>query len=293
MVERTKDFQSQICPLCGAEASNFYKADDISYFDCSTCDFIFADTALLGALDRGETRRKYDHSYWAMELPAARERSFGPSLVLVAEAILYSRRGIKSFLDIGSGPGYLLDALAVYLPNNSSLFYGIEMYPPSREYCSKHENYLVGDLKSLATRGFGFQAGVCVEVIEHLTPNMLKKLAADLAMISDDQSLYIFNTGLTSYVKNENITYLDPLQRGHICSWSVRAAATIFGPLGFTVMPIEGKTWAFAVEYHQSEICLDIRDRIWTPKNENKSILHDPEMGSLLYCAGINAARAY
>lgn len=288
-MEKTDDFQSQFCPLCGVKAANFHKADGVPYFDCSACDFIFADTALLAAIDRGETLRKYDRDYWTMELPAARERSFGPALIRAAEAILYARRNIKSFLDIGSGPGYLLDALAFYLPNNSSLFYGIETHPPPPRYRSKHPNYLVGDLKSLATRGFRFQAGVCIEVIEHLTPNMLKKLAADLAKISDEQSLYIFNTGLTAYVKNGNIGYLDPVRRGHICSWSIRAAAKIFGPQGFTVTPIQGRTWVFAVEYRQSETCLDICDRNWMPKKKNKSILHDPQTGSLLYYAGLDA----
>ena len=213
-MEKTDDFQSQFCPLCGAKAANFHKADGVRYFDCSACDFIFADTALLAAIDRGETLRKYDRDYWTMELPAARERSFGPALIRTAEAILYARRNIKSFLDIGSGPGYLLDALAFYLPNNSSLFYGIETHPPPPRYRSKHPNYLVGDLKSLATRGFRFQAGVCIEVIEHLTPSMLKKLAADLARISDEQSLYIFNTGLTAYVKNETWVISTPCDEG-------------------------------------------------------------------------------
>jgi DNA end-binding protein Ku len=37
----------------------------------------------------------------------------------------------------------------------------------------------------------------------------------------------------------------------------------------------------------------DIRDRIWTAHPENKKTLTDPDMGSLLYCAGLDAARAY
>jgi hypothetical protein len=260
--------QSQLCPVCGAKADYFHKADGVSYFDCSACDFIFAHPALLAAVDRGENLRKYDDDYWTTELSAASARAFGPSLIRVAEAILYARQRIKSFLDLSSGPGYLLDALAIYLPNSSNFFYGIEMYPPPPQYRSMHPHYLVGDLRSLARHGFSFQAGVCIEVIEHLTPTMLKNLAGDLARVSNDEALYVFNTGLTAYVKNENIGYLDPVRRGHICSWSVRAVTTIFGLHGFTAMPIRGKTWAFAVEYHQSEKSPDIRDRIWTPKTE-------------------------
>jgi hypothetical protein len=279
------------CPLCGAGAAQFHEVTGVHYFECAPCDFIFADRELLDRIDAGEPMRAYDEAYWRMELPAARERSFGAALVRVAETLLYARGDVIRFLDIGTGPGYLLDAVATYLPQRAMMFYGIEAFPPPEQFRSRHPHYIAGELASLYGRVF--QAGTCIEVIEHMTPAMVSTLGRDLARISDEDSIYLFNTGLTDFVRREEIGYLDPFRRGHICAWSVTAAAKVLGPHGFAVQAIPGKPWAFVAEYKPSSPNGDIRDRIWTPQIYNKEILHDPVMGSVLYIAALDAARAY
>jgi Methyltransferase domain len=268
----------------------FHVAAGIPYFDCQNCDFIFAEPEMLAKADRGEPIRKYDDAYWKMELSAAEERSFGPAIARVAETLLYARIPVQRFLDIGTGAGRLLDALGIYLPSSRDIFYGIELFPPEPQHRSTHPNYLIGGLDTLAMT---FQAGCCIEVIEHLTPTMLTELARELSKISEPESIFLFNTGLTAYVKTENIGYLDPVNRGHICIWSVNAARRIFQPHGFSVMPIPGKTWAFLVEYSSRQPEHEIRNRIWTALEHNKKILLDPEMGSVLYILGLESARAY
>lgn len=280
------------CPLCSSRSRVFRPVDGVTYFECADCEFIFADPKLLDKADSGEALREYDSSYWEKELASARDRSFGPALARVAETILYARRPIENFIDICSGPGYLLDALQLYLPNSAERFFGVELYPPAPEFRSKHPNYKVGGLDSLDST---FQAGVCIEVLEHLTPNMATKLASDLARVSDPEAFYLFNTGLVSYVKNEDPAYLDPYGRGHITCWSVSAARRIFEPVGFSVMPVPGKTWAFGVEFvnPSASQSANLTDRIWTALPENKSLLTDPLTGSLMYILGIDTARAY
>ena len=124
---------------------------------------------------------------------------------------------------------------------------------------------------------------------------MLSGMAADLAQVSAPSACYIFNTGLTDYVRREDIGYLDPLCRGHISIWSVTALGAVFAPHGFRVHPIPGKSWAVLVEYggESSPGGRAITDRIWTPCPENRKILDDPETGSLMYILGIDTARAY
>jgi len=280
------------CPLCATNTRPFRVVDAVSYFEYASCDFIFADPSLLARADSGEALRPYDSSYWEKELPSARERAFGPSLARVAEAMLYARRPISRFLDICSGPGYLLDALRHHLPHAPETFFGVELYPPPQEFCSTHPNYSVGDLASLTGK---FQGGVCIEVLEHLTPSMARRLASDLARVSDPEAFYIFNTGLVSYVKEEDPGYLDPFQRGHITVWSVSAARRIFEPVGFSVLPIVGKTWAFAVEFQRKEKSNseNLLNRIWTALPENKTLLTDPATGSIMYILGLESARAY
>jgi hypothetical protein len=280
------------CPLCSAPAQDFGSVDGVSFHLCADCDFIFADPAFLARVDAGESVRKYDASYWAGELAAARARSFGSSLARCAEAVLYCRIPVERFVDVGSGPGFLLDALSTYLPAHRSRFFGVERFPPDPPSCTQHENYLFADLGDVDLQ---FECGVCIEVFEHLTPAMAAGLARSLHRVSVPGSLFLFNTGLTDFVKHEDASYLDPLGRGHITSWSITAARRIFEPVGFHVHALPGKTWAFVVERPRAGAAFDggIRDRIWHAPARNRELLTDPVMGEVMYLLGLESARAY
>lgn len=283
--------RSCTCPLCTAVAERFRLIDGVTYFECKQCDFIFADRVLLARVDAGESLRRYDDSYWQDELSAARDRSYGSSLARAAEALLYCSIPVKRFVDIGTGPGYLLDALASFLPSSSDKFYGVEKYPPKEEERSSHPNYLCADLRDV---GVKFECGVCIEVLEHLTPKMAENLAKAIAEVSLPGSLFLFNTGLTDYVRNEDSQYLDPYRRGHITCWSVTSAKMVFEKEGFAVHALPGKTWAFVVEWSPPPGAGNcIRDRIWTALEENKAILSDPKTGKVMYLLGLESARAY
>lgn len=264
----------------------------VLYSECRKCDFIFADTDLLRRVDAGEPLRRYDNEYWNNELASAKERSFGSSLARSAEVLLYCRIPVQKFIDIGTGPGYLLDALSAYLPSHLQKFYGVEKFPPAPSERTKHQNYLCSDLADV---GDVFQCGVCIEVIEHLTPVMAESLAESIGKVSVPGSLFLFNTGLTEYVRREDPGYLDPYGRGHITSWSVNAARKIFGKHGFAVHALPGKAWAFLVEFDPTGEfeTRNIRDRIWSALEPNKSLLSDPLMGNVMYILGLESARAY
>lgn len=280
------------CPLCDGSCAERATIRDIPYFECGSCDFIFADPGLLARVDAGESLRKYDADYWQEEISAARERSFGSSLARVAEAILYCRIPVQRFIDIGAGPGHLLDALRLQLPAHADRFFAVEKFPPAPDLCTDHGNYMRMDLADVVLR---FECGVCIEVIEHLTPTMLSGLARSLDRISVPGSLFLFNTGLTDYVRNEDPGYLDFHVRGHITCWSVTAARKVFEPAGFEVHPLRGKTWAFVVEkpLEGAAGSAPLEDRIWTPPAENVALLRDPDMGDVMYLLGRESARAY
>lgn len=278
------------CPLCSGSSKLHAIVEDVPYFDCGGCDFIFADPRFLDRVDRGDPVRQYDQDYWATEVLSARTRSFGSSLARVAEAVLYTRVPIERFIDIGTGPGYLLDSLALYLPQNATRFFGVEKFPPPEEERTRHPNYRCSDLGELEE---SFQCGVCVEVLEHLTPTMARRLAVSLAKVSVDGSLFLFNTGLTDYVKREDPGYLDPYRRGHITCWSVKSARKIFEQSGFRVHQLRGKSWAFVVEYGSNDGYTPIEDRIWSAPDCNKKLLQDDTMGTVMYILGLESARAY
>jgi hypothetical protein len=233
--------------------------------------------------------RKYDANYWLREDNAAWQRSYGAGLARVAELFLYARRPIRRFVDVGSGPGYLLDALGVYLPASEGLFWAVELFPPERR--TQHAQYVVGGLADLEGT---FDAGLCMEVVEHLTPKMLRQLAKELAAKSGPDSIYLINTGMDKFVRGGNLNYLDPYVRGHIVSYSLKGMRCLFEPEGFSVLELPGKDWACLLEYRPSQPQQgSVDNRIWTPVEENRAVLHDSKMGNLMYVLGIDTARAY
>lgn len=274
------------CPVClQVSGERFRVVDGFDYYQCPACASIYISPEILTGIDAGTSPRSYDADYWRVELESARDRSRSDALVRAGEAILYAQRKVTRFLDVGAGPGYLLDELARLFPANPDLFHAVELFPPSEH--SSHPHYVIGDVGQLAGK---FDAGVCVEVVEHLTPAMLTSLVKGLAQVSDVDTLWFFNTGMPDYVINQDPGYLDPVKRGHIVSYSIEGLRCIFEPLGFRVSSLPGKTFAFIAEYKPSKPDVPFNERIYQPIPENRALL---ETAGLLYQAAFESARAY
>jgi SAM-dependent methyltransferase len=283
---------TQTCPCCtSAETKHFTTVAGYDYYRCKNCDTLFIDTNVLSRIDNGFQIVKYEKSYWDNELASARDRSYGPALARMAEAVYYCRRPINKFLDIGTGPGYFLDAVSKLLPDHSDVFYGVELFPPDEAHRTKSKNYFIGDIGDLKDK---FDCGICIEVIEHVTPFMLNDILEKLARVSNHEALYIFNTGMPDYVTHEDRGYLDPTGRGHIVSYSLKGVSIIAARHGFITHKIQGKTWAFALEFTTKKSGSDdIRNRIWHALQHNLDILSDSNMGHVLKVLGLETSRAY
>ncbi|MBM3553615.1 MAG: hypothetical protein FJX45_18170 [Alphaproteobacteria bacterium] len=197
---------SDPCPICRAALNYFTVVDGFDYFDCSGCGSILIEPAILASIDAGRHLRTYDESYWSVEIEAARHRAYGSSLARFAELMLYARRPVRRFVDIAAGPGLLLDSLATYLPASTDRFFAVEMFPPPEH--TTNPNFYVGPLREITGT---FDAGVCIEALEHLTPTMAAALAEDIASKSEPDSIYLFNTGMPQFVRASDPSYLDPL----------------------------------------------------------------------------------
>lgn len=275
------------CAVCGSLARFWREVDGYAFTDCEHCGSIALNQDALCGIDSGQPLRNYDGDYWSDEIRAATERCWGGSIARAAEAILLCQRPINKFVDIGSGSGELLDSLSFYLPTSQSRFYGVEMFPPMEH--TRHNGFIKSSLDQVAMT---FDCGVCIEVIEHLTPNMLNSLIRSLAKISAPDSFYIFNTGLADFVRAGNSDYIDPIRRGHIVSYGWRAIQTMFSSQGFEVHRLGNRDWAFAVEFRPTANT-DINSRIWHPKDENLSMLTDPRSGSVMHILARESFRAY
>jgi len=276
------------CPVClSARTGTFFREiDGFNYYACSSCESLFIEPSVLTAMDNGESPRSYDHEYWDEEVESARQRSVADGLVRAGEAILYTRRDVHRFLDVGAGPGFLLDQLAHTFPARPDTFHAVELFPPKEH--SQHPNYVVGDVGSLPGK---FDAGVCIEVIEHLTPRMLGGLIKGLSKVSEPNSAWLFNTGMPPYVRNEDPGYLDPRHRGHVISYGIKGLRKMFGQHGFRLLDLPGKSFAFLAEFEPThELETFTTDRFYGPQPFNKKLL---EEAGLLYLAAFESARSY
>lgn len=193
-------------------------------------------------------------------------------------------------LDIGEGTGLLLDAISLYLPDHILYFHSIKKYPSEDRYRTANKNFHTCSYSELEMQ---FQAGICMEVIEHLTPKMLVDMFGDIAMVSSDGAIYLINTGMPKYVREQDSAYLDPFVRGHIISYSIEGIRVLLEPLGYRVFPIRGKDWAFCIEYHSDKNDEDITERIWKALPENIALLQDSKMGNVLQILGRESVNAY
>jgi SAM-dependent methyltransferase len=299
------------CRICQAPASFLRTVDEVAFFRCNGCGSLHAHPDFLDAMDRAAMDRaaadraaadhpsaehppsgNYGDAYWATELASARQRAYGGSVVRVAETLRMARIPVRRFLDIGSGPGFLLDALAELLPNLAGMFHGVELLPPPVADRSRHANYRLGTVGDLDGH---FEAGVCIEVIEHLTPQMLSALLRALAARSTPGALYYFNSAQPSFVEGTDPGYLDPRVRGHIVSWSIAGARAIFAPAGFNVIAIPGRDWAFFAEFGPLRAVSvdDLMSWLWQPVPENMALFHHDAFGPLFETIGVEATRCY
>jgi hypothetical protein len=286
---------SCFCDVCRqASISHFADVEGIPYNKCEGCSSIYADESKF--YENGSSNsRKYDESYWEFEVESAKERSYGSSLIRVAEVFIMACRPIRGFIDISSGGGALLDALSFLLPEIADVFYGNEPFPPPPPYRSKHKNYYVGYIEEIDRK---FDGGVCIEVIEHLFPDTLRALLSRLASRSNEGALYYFNSAQPSFVIERDFGYLDPFERGHVASYSVAGAQQLFAEAGFSVYELPGRDWGFFAEYtpsigRRTETLDSLFNRLWNPQPENLELLKSCKFGNFFLSAGREGARCY
>jgi hypothetical protein len=277
----------QNLPYCSICTSNNHVVwFNQEFAECKECDFIFW---IQTTRDVITTPSNYDETYWNMELESAHDRAWGIAVARAAEVILLAKRPILKFIDIGTGSGDFLDAMNHFLPNKDIAFIGIEKYPPVEEHRTKDPGYRFGWLDLF--QDYEFDAGICIEVLEHLTVNQVQDLFRLLSLKSNPDSIFLFNTGLTAYVKDEDPSYLDPLVRGHINIWSVKAIAKLVSKYGWQIYEIPNRNWAFVAE-KSSLRDENLISRIWNPVQQNLAALKGINQSNLLQILGRDGLRA-
>ena len=279
------------CRLCGGRLAHDRDVDGVAFGRCQSCGSIAAEDDFLARIEDG-TARPYDDSYWAFEMEAAEQRTYGANPLRVAEVFIQARRPITRFVDISAGSGQLLDALSALMPEASGLFWGVEPFPPPERFRTHHPHFHIGFLGEMEGH---FDAGVCIEVIEHIPPRHMRTLMQDLAKVSLPGSTFYFNSSRPGSRDVETGGYLDPMRRGHIAAYSLAGLEALMGPLGFTIQPLPGRDWAFLAIF-EGGAPLDTEaflDRSWHPLPENLETLARTRFGQMMISAGAECGLAY
>jgi hypothetical protein len=279
------------CPICN-EAKYVRRLrlkEVVDFQECVNCDYFFFVPPFEKPDEVHKLVSHYSERYWTKELSSARDRAFGISLARASEVFLLSRIPISNFVDIGTGPGYFLDAIDYYLPKSEVKFSGIEKYPPPAEYQTKSTGYRIGWLDLYKANPI--DSGICIEVLEHLTSSEVYNLFLDLFQVSAYGALFLFNTALTDYVTKYDPGYLDPLVRGHISVWSITSIKKICEPIGWSVREIPNRNWSFVVEKREKS-SEDLISRIWDPNQKNLQTLRGSLNSDVLFLLGRDGLRA-
>ena len=82
---------SPFCAVCGHDACEPYRmVDGVQFISCRQCGTLIAEPGFIKRVDAGEVTN-YDGTYWTAEANAAEQRSFGASLIRVAEVFRMCR----------------------------------------------------------------------------------------------------------------------------------------------------------------------------------------------------------
>lgn len=265
------------CPVCRSVSIPFREVDRHQFFACNVCGLIHLDAATLRRIDVGETVFRYEDGYWQSEMIAARERAYGIAIARAAEVMICCCRPVLRFLDVGTGPGTFLDAIAEYLPYSADRFHAVELFPPPEPERTKRPNYRIGRVGDYPPDSF--DGGMCIEVFEHLTPVMVDGLLGEIAAVATDGACFLVNTGLAQFVREEVPSYLDPIGRGHITIWTVAAVDHLARGHGLRAVAFSGRSWCFLLEKTDSPP-QSIAERAAAPLAENLAALYRPGAGA-------------
>ena len=279
-----------LCSVCECQSTIFTEISGYKYYECSGCGIIAIENSVLDDIDNGSQLVEYKSDYWQREAQAADERSRAEGILRLAEAIYLTQRPVDHVLDVGTGTGKLLDYIKPVLCTNSSRVWGVELFPPPIDERSRSSQYVTGLISDLQPKMF--ESGLCMEVIEHMTPKMVRELFRQLSLVSSPNACYYFNTALAFFVKNVDISYLDPTIRGHIVSWTVDGINHLCKEYGLTASVFPGRSWGFLVEKTLSPV--PFIERLHNPISENLNFLSDNKGSrSLLGVASAESIRGY
>ena len=219
------------CSLCGSVGQMHELIDDLPYYLCASCNFLYMPEQ-YSAVD-------YDGNYWQNEYEEAARREKEDCCLRALELLYLSKIPVKKMLDFGCGLGITVNWLRSQLGVDA---YGIDTYGrfEANEYLLK-EDILTTDKFDRES----FEAIMSIEVVEHLPQDVIVPIFERLRDLLKPGGLMLINTGTLEFTmeNSDNKKYIDPSTRGHISIFSTKTFDSLAGKLGLIHIPMWSRTW--------------------------------------------------
>ena len=225
------------CPICESSSALALIKDGRPYFQCSSCEFLFHRAAQE---DPGKSALSfYDQSYWKMERKEALRRENEDSFIRALELLYLSGIKVEHVLELGCGLGITVQMLREKLGLNAV---GVDLSADFEETKYLHRCE-VGALRSLYPPEY-FDAIYSIEVFEHLEDP--KQVISMLGTLLKPGGRILINTGTREYLSkyDPEMTYIDPLRRGHISIYSLRSLSHLASMIGRRAEFMGARTYA-------------------------------------------------
>jgi SAM-dependent methyltransferase len=143
------------CPVCGGNAREALRFDDVRVYRCEACGHRFTDPTALRA------EKQYDDAYWQEEHANWFANPHVELFDWIADQI-ETRTPARSVVDVGSGGGQLLERLRQRLPD--AALTGIDLAPSPVDGVE----ILADDFLAMPLDGRTWDAAVSLATIEHV-----------------------------------------------------------------------------------------------------------------------------
>lgn len=241
--------ERNVCPLCRANEHEIYISfPDIPVVRCSCCDFIYSkrlmDDDLLSKYYRkgfgSERHRQGQYINARINAWAIRR--------------LLSVGKIHSFLDVGTGYGFLLQQIATRLGIHSV---GVELSEQESHYGQEQLGVDVrnGTLERSGLQKSYFDLVACFEVIEHV-PDPLAFIDELLSYIKPGGYLLVMTDNFESRVACElGPSFPKWIPHSHISHFSPKTLEQLFADKGIKVLQRLSYTpWELLAQLHYSKL---------------------------------------
>ncbi len=224
------------CPICQSPSVKALTKEERPYYRCGQCDFLFHRPEM--GRPEEPARKFYDEGYWQMERTEALRREKDEGFMRALELLFISTIKVQNILDFGCGLGVTVRLLRERLGLNAV---GVDISADFEEADFLHRCDL-DELREKYPPQY-FDAIYSIEVFEHLE-DPVQVLSALHSFLKPGGKILINTCTQEQMAKYDpEMTYIDPVRRGHISIYSLKSFSQLASAIGYISEFLAGRRY--------------------------------------------------